>query len=162
MPRTCTVCIHKQLSEINAALLRNEAYRSVAKRFGASESAVYRHQQEHLPAALMKAKDAAELVQADSLMEKIAQLEQEARRLGRKAEDAGDLRTAMAAVRELVRIVELLAKTQGELKEPSGTTVNVVYVNAQGIRSRQIDPSVPNSPAKSSTVVDLVPEQSSR
>jgi hypothetical protein len=37
---------------------------------------------------------------------------QEARRLGKKAEDAGDLRSAMAAGRELVRIVELLAKLQ--------------------------------------------------
>jgi vancomycin resistance protein YoaR len=116
--------------EINAALLGNETYRNIAKRFGASESAVFRHQREHLPAALVKANDAAEVVAADSLMGKITQLEQEARRLGKKAEDAGDYRGAMAAVRELVRIVELLAKLQGELKDPGGTTVNVVYVNA--------------------------------
>ena len=67
-------------------------------------------------------------VAVDSLMDKITQLEQEARRLGKKAEDAGDLRAAMAAVRELVRIVELLAKIKGDIKDPGGTTVNVVYV----------------------------------
>ncbi len=38
-------------------------------------------------------------------MDKITQLEQEARRLGKKAEDGGDLRAAMA-VHELVSIVE--------------------------------------------------------
>src|SRR5438477_6300327 len=108
MPRICTVCAHQKVSEINAALLRNEAYRNIAKRFGASESAVFRHQREHLPAALVKAKEATDAVQADTLLGKITQLEQEVRRLGGKAEAAGDYRGAMAAVRELVRIVELL------------------------------------------------------
>ena len=35
----------------------------------------------------------------------------------RKAETAGDLRTALAGIRELVRIVELTAKMIGELDE---------------------------------------------
>jgi hypothetical protein len=129
MPRTCTICRHPKLNEINEAVVSSVAYRDIAGRYGTSKSALDRHKP-HVSRALMKAKGAAEVVQADSLMDKIAQLEQEARRLGRKAEDAGDLRAAMAAVRELVRIVELLAKLQGEIKEPGGTTVNVVYVNA--------------------------------
>jgi hypothetical protein len=112
---------------------------------------VYRHQQDHLPASLVKAKEATEFVQASTLMGKITQLEMEARRLGGKAEAAGDYRGAMAAVRELVRIVELLAKMQGELKEPGGTTVNVVYVNAPG-RSDS-----PSSPTASPEIVDLAP-----
>lgn len=44
MPRTCAVCKHPSVSEINESLLRNEAYRSIAKRFAASESAVFRHE----------------------------------------------------------------------------------------------------------------------
>lgn len=84
-------------------------------------------------------------------MGKITQLEEEARRLGKKAEDAGDLRGALAAVRELVRIVELLARIQGELKEPGGTTVNVVYVNAPGRSDKQA------ARTASSEIVDLVP-----
>jgi hypothetical protein len=112
MPRTCSVCRNPKLNEINTALLENESYRNIAKRFEASASAVFRHQQEHLPAALLKAKDATEVAQADSLMDKITHLEQEARRLGKKAEDAGDLRGAMGAIHELLRIVELLAKMQ--------------------------------------------------
>jgi hypothetical protein len=89
MPRTCTVCTHAQVSAIDEALLQNEPYRSVAKRFGASESALYRQQQDHLPAALVKAKDAAEVADAGSLMDKIGQVEKEARRLDKKLEDAG-------------------------------------------------------------------------
>src|ERR1700674_3474802 len=68
MSRVCTVCSHPKVSEINEALLGSEAYRSIAKRFGASQSAMYRHQQEHLPQVLVKAKDAAELLSADNLL----------------------------------------------------------------------------------------------
>src|SRR5262249_42674576 len=131
--RACTICSHPRVLEINEALVQREAYRRVSKRFGASESAMFRHQQQHLPATMIDAKDAVEVGQVDSLMEKVRQLELEARRLGKKAEDAGDFRGAMAAVRELVRIVELLAKLQGELREPSGMSVNVVYVNPPGL-----------------------------
>lgn len=136
MPRTCTICSHSDLLEINEALLRKEAYRSIAKRFKLSASAMYRHQQEHSPTAstsLTGPKDEDEGATVDSLLGKITRLEAEARRLGKKAEDAGDFRGAMAAVRELVRIVELLARMQGELPEPGGTTVNVVYVNPPGL-----------------------------
>jgi len=94
----------------------------------------------------VKAREATEVVQADNLMGKITQLEQEARRLGRKAEDAGDYRGAMAAVRELVRIVELLAKLQGELKDPGGTTVNVVYVNAPSKSGKTTSPEIIDLP----------------
>ena len=157
MPRTCTICSHAQLLEINDALLQNEAYRSIAKRFRASPSAVYRHQQEHLPAppTHVKQKD-NEFVQADSLLAKIAQLETEARRLGKKAEDAGDLRGALAAVRELVRIVEVLGKLQGEITGPGGTTVNVVYVNPPSVgRTNCIGPVADAHEAAPAVIVDV-------
>ena len=51
MPRTCTVCSHRKLSEIDAALLGNESFRNIAKQFRVSPSAAYRHQQQHLLAA---------------------------------------------------------------------------------------------------------------
>jgi hypothetical protein len=118
---------------------------------------VYRHQR-HLLTALsapVKQKDAGEFFQEDSLLAKIAQLETEARRLGKKAEDAGDLRGAMAAVRELVRIVEVLGKLQGEITEPGGTTVNVVYVNPPSPDlSNRSGPVTMAEEAASSMIVD--------
>ena len=47
------------------------AYRSIAKQFGASESAVYRHLQDHLPKALVQAQAAEEVAQADRVMEEL-------------------------------------------------------------------------------------------
>ena len=57
MPRRCTVCDHPGRYDIDEALVDGAPYRSVAKRFELSESAVYRHKTEHLPAHLLKAKE---------------------------------------------------------------------------------------------------------
>ena len=64
------------------------------------------------------------MARADSLLDQLAELRGDARRIGGKAEGAGDLKTALAGVRELVRIVELTAKLVGELDERP--TVNVL------------------------------------
>src|SRR5215212_9228542 len=61
MPRRCTVCDHPQRHGIDEVLVTGAAYRSVAKRFELSESSVYRHKTEHLPARLLKAREVEEL-----------------------------------------------------------------------------------------------------
>ena len=150
MPRTCTICSHPKLSEIDAALLGRESFRNIAKRFGASPSAAYRDQQQHLLGAPVEAKDVTAAPQPDTLIGKIIQLGDEARRLGKKAEDSGDLRGALTAVRELVRIVELLGRIQGEISEPGeATTISVVYVDMPGKAATPIVPSA------SKEIIDL-------
>jgi len=53
MPRVCTICRHPKREAIEKALVGNEAgYRSIAKRFAISESALFRHRQKHLPEVL--------------------------------------------------------------------------------------------------------------
>ena len=150
MPRTCTVCSHPNLPDLNAALLMGESLRNIAKRFGTSASAAYRHHREHLRLPLVRAKETTEAGGGGTLMGKVMHLEEHARRLGKKAEDLGDLRGAMAAVRELVRIVELMGRLQGELTEPGETTtISVVYVNAPGKSDR------PAVAVASPNIVDL-------
>jgi hypothetical protein len=119
--RKCVVCGDPRVAEIDAALLEDRGYREIAERFGTSKSALFRHRASHLPATLLKAKDAAAMVAGDTLMEQVEELKSMARRLGKKAEDAGDYRGALAAVRELVRIVDLIAKLTGQIGgDPGG------------------------------------------
>jgi hypothetical protein len=63
-------------------------------------------------------------------MGRIQQLEQEAARLAKKAEARGDIRTAIAARRELMRIVELLAKIQmadnAQVSKNIGPSIRIV------------------------------------
>jgi hypothetical protein len=43
MPRSCTICTHPQRTAIETALVAGEAFRTMAKRFGTSPPALFRH-----------------------------------------------------------------------------------------------------------------------
>ena len=103
MPRRCTVCDHPKRHSIDEALFTGAPYRSVAKQFGLSESAVYRHKGEHLPVHLVKAKEAEEVAQADDLLEQVRHLQGHVLDILERAEKAGDLRTALVAISQAYR-----------------------------------------------------------
>jgi hypothetical protein len=117
MPRRCTVCDHPERHSIDEALVTGAPYRSVAKRFELSESSVYRHKIEHLPAHLLKAREVEEVAQADDLLEQVRHLQAHALDILERAEKAGDLRTALAAISQARGNLELLGKLAGELDE---------------------------------------------
>ena len=117
MPRRCTVCDHRERHSIDQALVTGAPYRSVAKRFGLSESAVYRHKTEHLPVHLLKAREVEEVAQADDLLEQVRHLQAHALDILERAEETGDLRTALAAISQARGNLELLGKLAGELDE---------------------------------------------
>ena len=97
--------------------------RRIASQFDLSEGAVRRHKRDHLPALLLEAAEAEVVAAADVLLSRLRDLTGEAQRIGSKAEAGGDYRAALAAVRELVRIVELQAKLTEQLGPE--TVVNV-------------------------------------
>jgi transposase-like protein len=117
MPRRCTVCDYPERHSIDEALVIGAPYRSVAKRFGLSESAVYRHKTEHLPAHLLKAREVEEAARADDLLEQVRHLQTRALDILDRAEETGDLRTALAAIAQARGNLELLGKLAGELDE---------------------------------------------
>jgi hypothetical protein len=133
MPRKCSLCIHERREQIEQALLCGDSYRIVAQRFTVSRDAVARHRR-HLPAALAHARELKEVVHGNSLLEQLRELTSEAQRLKAAAENAGDYRGALAAVRELCRIVELIAKLSGELESHSETKILNVTLDAETAR----------------------------
>ena len=109
MSRKCTICNHPNREEIDRQLISGEPYRSVAKRFEASESAIYRHI-DHIPASMVKAQEADEIARADSLLDLVESLRKKAVRILEEAEKSGDLKTALLGIREARGCLELLAK----------------------------------------------------
>jgi hypothetical protein len=125
MPRRCTACDHLERHSIDEALVSGVPYRSVAKQFELSESAVYRHKTGHLPAHLLKAREVEEVAHADDLLEQVRNLQAHALDILDCAEKTGDLRTALAAISQARGNLELLGKLAGELDERPVVSLNI-------------------------------------
>ena len=76
MPRTCTICSNPQHQAIDQALVAGTPYRAVAERFAASPPSVSRHQQWHLPAIMLNAREAQQVDHADGLLAQLQSLQQ--------------------------------------------------------------------------------------
>jgi hypothetical protein len=87
-----------------------DPFRYVSERFGTSLAALHRHKSDHLPAELGRARDAAEVARADDLLGQVRELQGRAMSLLDTAEEAGDLKAAVGAIREARGCLELLAR----------------------------------------------------
>jgi hypothetical protein len=96
-------------------LVNRKPFRDIAGQMRLSKSALVRHHDDHLPALVAQAKQAAEVAQADDLLAQVRGLRSKAVSILLKAEQQGDLRTALAAIREARGCLELLLEVEGEL-----------------------------------------------
>jgi hypothetical protein len=126
MPRTCTICSHPQRADIDAAAIAGASYRTIAHQFTVSRDALMRHKADHLLAELVKAKQAEDVSRATDLLTMATNRDKIALALLSRAERAGDLKTAVQALRVSLVSLELLARLRGELNEQ--TTVNVLVL----------------------------------
>ena len=124
MARVCTVCTHEDRRAIDAALVQRRPFRTIAQQYGPSVWALLRHHDDHLPVALSKAQEAQEAAHGADLLREVQALRAKAYSLLLKAEAAGDIRTALAGIREARACVELLAEMAGELDRRA--TINIL------------------------------------
>jgi predicted nucleic-acid-binding protein len=134
MARKCSVCSHSEIDKINIELIHGASTRDISARFGLDKSSVSRHNQNHLPAHLSVAAEKNERHRSSNLLEEIGRLKTKAERIADQAEKDGDLRTALSGIRELTRIIEILAKMRGEIQNPN---LNIV-LNAEWIELRAV------------------------
>ena len=135
MPRACTICTHEQREAIDRALVNGDSFRDIAGRFTVSRSALERHKASHLPATLTQAAGAAEVAHADDLLAQMEKLQKTTLYILNTAGKAGDLRTALQAVGQARKNLELLARLTGELQEQQ-TNVNVLITSPDWLRVR--------------------------
>jgi hypothetical protein len=128
MSRACTICQHPDREAIDKALADpKQSIRGIARTYCGSvnaEDALSRHKAEHLPATLAKAQEAREVSIADDLLLQVKNLRNKAISILLKAENAGDLRTALLGIREARACIELLLEVEGELKR--NPTINIL------------------------------------
>ncbi len=133
MPRVCSVCTHPQRAAIDKALVDPGTYRSIADRFGLSETALKRHKSEHLPGHVAKAQEAKQVADADDLLHQLKALRNKAISILQQAEQAGDFRTALMGIREARGCIEVLMEVEGELDRRGVTNI---IVNPEWIEIR--------------------------
>lgn len=129
MPRTCSICNHKQRLGIEAALLDGESYRSIAKRFEAGEASILRHKNDgHVAQKLVKAQEAKEEAEASSLLSRLRDLNRETAAILADAKASKDSRLALLALARVEKQIELEGKLLGELGDGArdgGITFNL-------------------------------------
>ena len=139
MPRTCTICAHKNRPAIDKALVERRPFRDIAGQHRVSKSALVRHFDDHIPTSLVKAQEAKEAADADALLARVVDYQNRAIAILEKAEAVDDFRSAISALREARGCTELLAKLAGELKDapivnlvlsPEWLTVQVAILTA--------------------------------
>jgi transposase-like protein len=125
VPQVCSVCSHEDRKEIDRALVRGESMRGIAARYGTvGRMSLQRHRKQHLPELLAKGYEAERMAEADELLMDVRRLQERTLLMLQEAERAGDLRTALAAVREPRNNLALLAEMRGELDRRP--TINLV------------------------------------
>lgn len=140
--RTCTVCRHPDERAINLALITGRAFREIAGQFGISKSALARHRIRCIPKDLVQARESRKVAEADMLLAEVCNLQRRATKILVQAEQAGDLRTALSAIREARGSVELLARLAGELRETTQVNVLVTpeYQHLRGLIIQTLAP----------------------
>jgi hypothetical protein len=119
MPRSCPICDHEDLNEINAALASSERIRTIAERWSVRKTALMRHRNEHLPFSAIEAKEAEEDAPADDLLDQVRDLQERALATLEEAEEVEELNAALHAIREAKGTLELMTKPLNELDERS-------------------------------------------
>ncbi len=123
MAQVCKVCTHEQLELINSDLAESKNISEISRKYNVSWHSLKAHRENHLPAHMVKAKEAEESITAGNLLSQVQFLQEKALSMLGKAEQAGDMKTALQGVREARGCLELLAKMQGELQQEG--TVNI-------------------------------------
>ncbi len=109
---TCTVCRSKNREQIDIALIDGVPVRTLALRTRLGKDALHRHKAVHLPRALAQSKRAQELANSDNLLDRLNALYADAQNIKTTCIESSHLRTALMGVRELARLIEILARIQ--------------------------------------------------
>jgi transposase-like protein len=134
--RVCTICSHEQRFAIEELLAtRQSTYRGIARKYGVSEDAVSRHVKAgHVSQLLALAADAERAARADSLLDRIEDLHSCTLAILEAVEGTDEHGTALAAIREARRNLELIGEVTREL-DRAGTINLELTVEWQEVKA---------------------------
>lgn len=132
MARQCTVCAHPKQRDIDRLLMDpNVTYSSVGEAFQINPKSLERHHKNHLEPRLQKVEGmrSGDVEASFGILGDMDDLKARALKLLEAAENAGQTRTAIAAIKEVRGVLDSLAKLTGE-GQRTGTVVNIINAPA--------------------------------
>jgi hypothetical protein len=134
LTRVCTICSHEHRDAMEDAFIAGQAKRRIASQHGVSERAVRYHMREHLPELLALARDAERAARADTLLDRIEALHSRTMAILEAVEGTDEHGTALAAIREARRNLELIGEVTREL-DRAGTINLELTVEWQEVKA---------------------------
>lgn len=125
MARKCSICESEHLKAIDKSLVDNDSIRAIAERYGMTIGSVHRHKTNHLPVAMIKARQAEEVIHGSALMNRVEKIMARCERISEITTAEGDWTPALGALRELRGCIELLGKLSGEINSAPKIAVQV-------------------------------------
>jgi hypothetical protein len=155
MPQACTVCAHPERRAIDRELVAGHLVnRKIAQGRELSETAVWRHGANHLPATLVRAEAAREAAHADDLLAQVRDQREKALAIYEKADAAGSYVAAIAALREARGCLELLGELLHELDRRPQVNV-ILSAEWLAVRSALLEALAPHPDARTAVATRL-------
>ncbi len=145
--KECSICSHKDVAEIDTALLDGISVREIEKRFAVGRASASRHKRSHIAAERFEAIETAiESIQRsdEPVVEQVKDVCALLRRLIARAQQSGNLSIANQGLKNLTAALETLARMTGELEQPATTIFNFAMCDsfrrkAEAHRAQTID-----------------------
>ncbi len=117
MPRTCSICGHKDRAKIDAAIVSGQSFRRIAAQFEVRATTVRRHKK-HTGQAIVRAAEKREVKLGGSILDQMEQIRLKEWELLGQLEQQGDYRGGVMCLRELRECVlsqgELIDRARGD------------------------------------------------
>ena len=113
MPRMCSICGHPQRLQIDAALRAGQPLRHIAKHYGTSPTALFRHKQADQPGQQVPAAPVARQVAVLSPFERLRAIQGETAAILQEARATQNHVVALQAIARAERQIELEARWLG-------------------------------------------------
>src|SRR2546422_847101 len=110
MSQPCKICTHPSRDAIDRALITGRSRPQLHRDHQISKSSLLRHWQNHLMPALLRAHEARETARVQDCIATVNNLQTRTLAALAKAEQGGDLRALLTAVREARANLELLSR----------------------------------------------------
>lgn len=131
VPRRCSICSHAEREAIDKAVIAQESYRGISRKFAVSEDALHRHAKNHLAQHLADARQNY----AFDLVKQLKDINRASREVLKDARDSKDHGLMLRAVDRVYRQIELQAKLLGDL---AAQPVVSVLLSPQWIEIRAV------------------------